>query len=482
MSRTFPTDDPTLTGAWEPWPMEGEVLDAPVLGEIPRDLHGTLYRNGPNPQFAPRDSYHFFFGDGMIHAFHLEDGRCHYRNRWVRTPKFVAEREAGEVLFGNFFAGEANDPRVLGIPNGPANTNIVWHGNRLLALVEGGLPPVELDPDTLETRGVFDYDGALRRPIAPELAKAMGIETADGKTPGIFTAHPKLDPETGEMLGFGYNAVPPYLIYYAISADGKKVRNVEIDTPFPSMIHDFITTPDHVIFPVFPATLRPERMARGESVLGWEPDLGTHVGVMPRDGGKDDVVWLRTDSCYAFHPVNAHSEGRRLTAELAQYPKLPIPTGPEDRNFEVGASLVRWSLDLDAGTIKQEALDDRNIEFPRLDERFAGLDYRYGYAGGEGHGAVDGFGSVLRYDMRDGGCEAHELADGASTGEPIFVPRSADAPEGQGYLLSVVYRPQERRSDLLILDAENVGSEPLATVRMPHRVPAGFHGNWRPGA
>jgi carotenoid cleavage dioxygenase len=432
-----------LSGLWEPWPMEGEIRDLPVVGEIPRDLHGTLYRNGPNPQFAPRGDYHFFAGDGMVHAFQIENGKCHYRNRWVRTPKFELEREAGEALFAAFSSGEPSDPRTHGVPMGPSNTNIVWHAGRLLALVEGGLAPVELDPETLDTIGVWNFEGALRQPIDPGVAEALGIDAPDGTVDGSFTAHPKIDPQTGEMLAFGYDALPPYLVYRVVNADGKLVRNEEITLPFPSMVHDFITTPEHVIFPIFPATLRIERADRGESVLGWEPELGTHVGVMPRDGGNDDVVWLQTDACFAFHPMNAHSDGRRVVAEMAQYDRVPVGGAGEDVEF-VPAHLVRWTLDLDAGTLKQEPLDDRTLEFPRLDERRTGLPYRYGYAAGEGRTPSTlpllGTNALLRYEVASGACESHELGASDAAGEPIFVPRSESAAEGEGVLLSVAGR------------------------------------------
>ncbi len=478
MSKPFAKTNPMLSGPWEPWPMEGEIGDCAVAGEIPRDLAGALYRNGPNPQFAPTGSYHFFFGDGMIHAFDFEDGHCRYRNGFVRTPRFEAERAAGMPLFGNFFEGEAPDARAAGVPNGPANTNIVWHAGRLLALVEGGLPPVELDPDTLETRGVFDFGGKLRRPVSPGFAKLLGIDPAKGAD-GIFTAHPKLDPESCEMLAFGYSAVPPFLMYIVIGADGKLRRHDPIDTPYPSMVHDFITTREHVLFPIFPATLRPERMARGESVLGWEPDLGTRIGVMPRSGGNADVQWFETDPCYVFHPLNGHTEGRRIIAEVAQYPRLPLPLPGEGPDLVSNASLVRWTLDLDAGTVKQEPLDDRVVEFPRFDERRTGLDYRYGFVGSGAQGAIHGFNQLVRYDLHTGATTVHELGLRDAVGEPVFVPRTPTAPEGQGYLLALAYRGEENRSDLLILDAENLDREPLAVVKLPHRVPAGFHGNWR---
>lgn len=484
MSRLFP-DHPMLNGYWKPWLMEGEAQNLPVSGEVPRELHGTLFRNGPNPQFAPRGDYHFFSGDGMIHAFSFEDGVCDYKNRWVRTPRFLADRDAGEALFGSFMTGEESDPRAEGVLGGPSNTNIVWQGGRLLSLVEGGLAPVELDPETLETRGVWNFRGGMQQPIDPEVAKALGLDAPDGMVDGTFTAHPKIDPETGEMLAFGYSALPPYLVYRVVSADGKLLRNEEITVPYPSMMHDFVTTREHVLFPVFPATLRVERAAKGESVLGWEPEEGTHVGVMPRNGGNKDVVWFQTDPCFVFHPMNAHSDGDRIIAEMAQYPRVPIIGNREGERMPA-AHLVRWTLDLASGTLKQEPLDDQMIEFPRLDERFSGLAYRYGYAAGEASEPalerVLGTNALVRYDVTSGARDTHELSPRDVTGEPIFVPRSEKAAEGEGFLLSVVYRGDEDRSDVLILDAENLEAEPLATVHLPHRVPGGFHGNWKPGS
>jgi carotenoid cleavage dioxygenase-like enzyme len=462
MSQPMPKH-PFLSGVWEPWPMEGEVINLPVTGEVPRELVGALYRNGPNPQFAPRGGYHPFSGDGMIHGFFVQDGRVDYRNRWVRTPRFDAERGAGEAIFSSFMGTSGPpDPRTEGVPGGPANTNVVWHGDKLLALVEGGLPPVELDPRTLATRCTMTYDGALRD--------------------GTFTAHPKIDPETGQMLGFRYGVVPPYVVYYEISKDGKVTREVPIETPFPAMVHDFITTREHVIFPIFPATLRLERAARGESVLGWEPELGSRIGVMPRNGDSGDVTWLETDPCFVFHPMNAYTEGRVIVADVARYPRLPIPAA--GLKMEIGgtdAVLHRWTLDLDARKITDEPRDDRPCEFPRLDERRAGLPYRYGFVGSVG-GLGGGFTSVIRYDVQSGRSVAHDFGATSAVSEPIFVPRSADAPEGQGWVLTVVYRYETGRSDLAILDAENLDRPPVALAHLPHRVPSGFHGNWRSGA
>jgi len=459
--------------------MEGGVHDLVVEGELPRELHGSLYRNGPNPQYAPRAAYHPFLGDGMIHALHLGDGRARYANRWVRTPRFGLERRHGESLFGGF-AGP-HDERAHGTPGGQANTNVVWHAGRLLALVEQGLPPVELDPETLATRGIVDFEGRLTGPMPDEVGLATGLRVGPERGWLPFTAHPKIDPETGEMLAFGYSVFAPELQYYVVSPEGGLVRKERIELPFASMVHDFVTTRDHVVFPIFPATMSLERAQESGDLLGWEPELGTRVGVMPRDGDSDDVVWLHTDPCYVFHPLNARSEGRHVVCEMARYPRLPIPAAgnPVRTLADVHATLVRWTLDLGSGTVKEEPLDDLPMEFPRIDERFAGLPYRVGFAAG-GHDIVEGFRQVLRYDVTTGQRRAHDFGAGASVSEPVFVPRSQGAPEGDGFVLAWVYHRAERRSDLAVLDAGSPESPPLATVKLPHRVPSGFHGNWRP--
>lgn len=460
MSRPFP-NDPFLSGNYAPWPMEGEMHDLIVEGEIPRELNGTLYRNGPNPQFAPRGKYHWFDGDGMIHAFTLANGKAHYHNRWVRTRKFQREREVGTALFGGLADFMHNDPRAEGIFPNAANTNILWHGGKLLALWEAG-PPHVLDPHTLETIGPYDFAGKLLGPM---------------------TAHPKVDPETGELLFFGYSPFPPYLRYYVASADGRISYSEEIDVPFPTMMHDFVVTRDYVIFLVCPATFRFENFASGNPIR-WEPELGTKIGLMPRAGGNAALRWFETDPCYVFHPMNAYEEQGRVIADVCRFPRLPLFDGAESEEWqESGARLTRWTLDLAGGSVKETRLDEHPAEFPRLDERFAGLAYRYGYAGGREPGAGTGgvFNAIVRYDWNTGQRRAHTLGPTGFTSEPLFVPRTSTSPEGEGFLLAVVYRQEAPRSDLLILDAENIEAQPLATLKLPHRVPYGFHGNWGQG-
>jgi carotenoid cleavage dioxygenase len=477
MARPFPTGNSFLEGGIEPWPMEGEIADVIVEGEIPAALRGTYYRNGANPQYAQLPSYHIFDGDGMIHAFRFEDGRCAYKNRWVRTDRFLAERKAGERIFRGLMGQQPPDPRAFGVSGNTANTHILSHAGHLLALWEGG-PPYALEPDSLETIGVHDFGGRLLRDVDPAMAAAMG--RSNGKAYGSVTAHPKIDPETGEMLFFGYSLIPPFIRYGEVDPSGELTRWIEIDSPHGSMLHDFIVTAEHVVFPVFPNTFSPENLAKTGSPLAWEPERGTHFGVMPRGGDNDDIVWVRADACNVFHFMNAHSEGPRVVVEACRFDALPLfgETPPLP-------TLVRWTIDPEAGSVKQEELDEHPIDFPRIDDRYAGLPYRHGW----GAGAVDtktrvldgpAFNVISHMDHERGTRRNQVLPDGDVFGEPVFVPRSPDADEGEGFVLALAWRGAENRSDLMVLDAQNIDGEPLATVRLPHRVPLGFHGSWRP--
>ncbi|MDU6834261.1 MAG: carotenoid oxygenase family protein, partial [Bradyrhizobium sp.] len=250
-----------------PIPFECDAPFLEISGELPRELNGTLYRNGPNPQFSSPGA-HWFVGDGMLHAFHLENGRASYRNRWVRTPKFEAERRAGRALFGGFGRKLPDAPADV-TDGGVANTNIIAHAGRLLALEEAHLP-TEIEPGTLATSGYHDFGGRLR---------------------GAFTAHPKTDPVSGELLFFGYNAagpLTPALTYGTVDASGRLTRLNRFDAPYASMVHDFVVTADHVLFPILPLTGSLERAMSGRPPYAWEPDKGAYVGVMKRGGAVKD--------------------------------------------------------------------------------------------------------------------------------------------------------------------------------------------------
>ena len=462
MDGSHASTNPYLSGNFAPVRSEDDfVLE--VVGEMPAGLNGAFYRNGPNPQFEPRDAHHHWFaGDGMIHGVFLDGGKASYRNRYVRTPKYLTEHAAGRSLFGSFGNPMTSDPSVIGKDGGVGNTNIVWHGGQLLALEEGHAP-FEMDPLTLESRG---YREEYR---------------------GKVTAHPKMDPETGEMVWFAYAVgEQPFsdIVSYGVTdAAGRVTRRDDFQAPYSSMVHDFLVTRGHVLFPILPLTGSLQRAMTGGPAFAWEPDKGSHVGVMARGADVSTMRWFTTDALYVFHPMNAWEEGSKIFADVMEYPTAPLfpnVDGGRGRNSE--ARLVRWTFDLaDASnTIKRTPLDDMPGEFPRFDERRAGLSYRHGWfaASTDAPGALR-FNALAHLDLLTGKRAVLEFAAGDGVGEPIFVPRSEDAAEGDGWLVALVYRAAENRSDFIVLDALDIEAGPVATAKLPRRAPFGFHGNWR---
>jgi carotenoid cleavage dioxygenase len=467
MTKPLP-ESPFLSGNFAPWPMEGEVRDLEVEGEIPEALRGTYYRNGSNPQFPPGPNYHWFNGDGMIHAIRFDDDRCSYRNRWVRTARFELERELGGSLFGGF--GAESDPRTEGVSGNASNTHVMSHAGKLLSLWEAG-PPYEIDPETLETIGIHDYDGAFVR------------ERFGRSAPDIMTAHPKVMGATGEWVAFGYSPMDPHLVYHEIDANGKLTRSDEIQAPFACMMHDFIASSEHVIFPHFPGVFDFESVAQGGSPITWKPELGTQIGVLARGASVDDVMWIGHDPCFSFHTVNAWTEGSKLVADLWKFPQLVLFETEQPNTTP--PTLYRWTIDLESGSLREEQLDDAPAEFGRIDPRRMGERHRHvfslGSIGIDGmSGAPEGFNSLFHYDLDTGSRKAHTLSGGDCFGEPVYIPASAEAKEGEGFVIALAYRRAEDRSEMLVLDAENLEAKPLAVIRLPHRIPFGFHGDWRP--
>lgn len=460
------TDEPAVLNNLAPIPMECDAPFLKIEGELPPELNGTLYRNGPNPQFdAP--GAHWFVGDGMLHAFHIENGRASYRNRWVRTPKWLAEHDAGRAIFAGFGGRRLpGAPQTTCTDSGVANTNIVFHGGKLLALEEGHLP-TEIEPGTLDTRGYCDYD------------KRIG---------GPFTAHPKVDPLTGEMMFFGYNAKGPFssaLSYGVVDASGVVTRFDRFEAPYASMVHDFIVTANHVLFPVLPLTGSMDRAIQGRPAYAWEPDKGACVGVLPRGGKTDDIRWFRGEACYVFHVLNAWDDGNRIIADVMQYEEPPLFPHPDGRPTDPAKSrarLCRWTFDLSGNTdqFTRSYLDDVSGEFPRIDDRRAGLATGHGWyaCANPDLPASLGLHGIVHVDGNGARKGHYLLPKGDTISEPVFVARSNDSAEGDGWLLAAVWRARENRSDLAVFNATDVAGGPVALVKLGHRVPDGFHGNW----
>lgn len=454
------TISPFLSGNFAPVRSEDD-FKLKVTGQWPKELTGSLYRTGPNPQFEPDSDYHWFLGDGMVHAFHVENGEVSYTNRYVRTPKWKLENEAGRRLFNAWGDPRRTDPLAQGKDGGVANTNILWHGGRLLALEEGHAA-TQMDPHTLETHGYVELGGKV-------------------------TAHPKIDPETGEMVFFGYMDNPmPFsnkVSYGVADASGKLTRRDMFEAPYCSMIHDFMVTRSHVLFPVLPLTGDMGRAMSGAPAFAWEPDKGAYVGVMRRDAGVDTIRWFNTEANYVFHVMNAWEEGDKIFADVMQYDCAPLfPKTDGSRGDKAEAVLTRWTFDLAGASdqIKRERIDDLPGEFPRFDERRSGLSYRHGWfaaiGGRAGANRADGLAHV---DLATGKRVTHDLPTGDAISEPVFVPRSAEAEEGDGWIVAVAYRGQNDRSEMVVFEAQDIAAGPIAKAEVPRRVPFGFHGNWR---
>ena len=466
MTAPFP-NDPFLQGYFAPMGVECDAPDLVVEGELPADLAGTYYRNGPDPLHPPRegDVYHWFDGDGMIHCFHIEDGRISWRNRWVKSEKYKVERQAGESLFGVFGNPLTGDPSVAGVEYNTANTHIVQHHGKMLALMEGALP-TEIEHRTLDTKGTVNFDGAIAGPV---------------------TAHPKFDPVSGDMVFFGYSAKGPgsnAIRYNVCDKNGNLTKNVFLEAPYSAMVHDFFVTQTHVIFPIFPVTTSIERAMTGGPMLAWEPDKGSHFGVLPRDGEAEDVRWFNMDARFMFHMMNSWTDGTKLHVDVTganatQFaPKLDGSMA--DSSDGVSPTFRRWTMDLADNTdgVAEELHDDMLCEFPRTNDGYMTVGYRHGWAVGTSGDTFTSFDELIHYDTETGARKTWALGAGHMGGEAVFAPRVGATEEADGYLLMLAYDTPQNLSELLVFRALEVENGPIARAKLPLRIPAGFHGSF----
>lgn len=432
-----------------------------VIGAIPPELDGVFVRNGPNPQFAPRGTYHWFAGDGMLHAVELRDGRARYRNRYVRTEGYEREKSAGRALW----RGDLGVPDFDN-PEGPTrgntgNTALAFHHGKLLALWEAG-PPHEIALPSLETRGLHTFDGALH---------------------GAFTAHPKRDPRTGELLFFGYNLVaPPFVSYGEIQANGALSFVRELDGAGPTMIHDFVITERYAVIAAFPFPFELERAMRGEDPFVFHPEAPTRWIVIERGSPAAPVRVIESPACYAYHFANAYEEGDSIVVEGCRMPRASVDFDSEIGGDNAGV-LYEWTLDLRAGLARERALDDQPSEFPRIHEGRVGQRARYVYAARVARerqlASEEQFATGwVRFDRARATKAEHAHGEGVFGGEGVFVPRPGAVDEGDGWLLGFVHDASRGESALHIVDCARFDQEPVARVRIGRRVPYGFHGLW----
>jgi len=437
--------NPYLEGNFAP--VEGEITstELTVEGEIPAELSGRLLRIGPNPVAADPASYHWFLGNGMAHGLRLRDGKAEwYRARYVRDDEVTA----------HFHWPEVGGPKAaLAIGQGVANTNIIGHAGKTLAIVEAGNLPVELDYE-LETIGRSNFNGGLS---------------------GGFSAHPHLDADTGELHTAVYSPMWQHIQYVRVGPNGEVTKTVDVPTPGSPMVHDCMFTENYFILLDLPVTLNATALGSLPFPYTWNPDYGARVGLLPKDGEAADVSWHEVELCYVFHPMNAYEDEQgRVVMDVIRHPRM-FATDHHGPN-EGRTRLARWTIDPTATKVQETCLDDYPQEFPRLDERRAGKSYRYGYSAAVGQGLVTG--AIRKHDLAEGRVSVQDQGAHRHFFEPVFVPRHAAAEEDDGWIMAYVYDEKKDSSDVVILNAQDFEGEPVATIALPRRVPYGFHGNW----
>lgn len=462
------TDNKFLGGPFAPWAEESEAFDLEVVGQIPADLNGALFRVSSNPRFQPRnlDRYHWWEGDGMVCAVYLREGRAAYRTRWAQTDSMKIEVEAGEAIYSGFVNGGTPGrlPGHAPPAKNVANTNVGIFDDHLLVYYEGGLPH-RMHPETLETYGTHDFHG--------------GVDV-------LCTAHYKIDPATRDMLFFA--ATGPVITWYRADArTGRIIDSHVFEIGVPVLMHDFAVSANHAVFFVTPALFRLDLVARGLPGVVWDeaavPD-GVHIVLLDRRTHR--VSWHAVGGQFAnTHFANAFEigdelvvEGHRITRLGNPASRLGAPVGSHE--WFPPALPYRWRVDLRTGRASEEQVSGLAGEFPKINDAYLGRQHRYGYfvttRGLADDTMTDG---LARHDrVRD----VTTLVDGpdalTSPGEPVFVAREDAREEDDGYLLSIWWNRATHLSELLIHDAGDLRRTPLARVELPSRVPFGFHGSW----
>ena len=477
---TFP-QSPSYTGFNTPSRIEADIADLAHEGTIPPELNGAFYRVQPDPQFPPRLGDDISFnGDGMISRFHIHGGKCDFRQRWARTDKWKLENAAQRGLFGAYRNPLTDDDSVAGEIRGTANTNAFVFGGKLWALKEDS-PALVMDPASMETAGYEKFGGKMT-----------------GQT---FTAHPKIDPATGNMVAIGYAAsglCSDDVTYSEISPEGELLREVWFKAPYYCMMHDFAITQDYLVIHIVPSIGSWERLEAGLPHFGFDTTLPVYLGVIPRREGvtQADIRWFERGNCFASHVMNAWQEGSKihfLTPEAKNnfFPFFPDVHGAPFKPQESVTFLTDWTVDMASNGTEFSAitrLSETAAEFPRIDDRYTGRKNRWGWMlemdfkrpvdlpGGSAGGAP--MNCLLLKDLETG-AEQHWWAGPVSTlQEPCFVPRGKDAAEGDGWIVQVCNRMAEHRSDLLVFDALEIEKGPIATIAVPIRLRFGLHGNW----
>ena len=446
---------------------EVDLFDCEVEGKLPADLDGVFYRVGPDPQYPKPEKYAgdiMFDGEGHVSMFRIKDGHVDYRTRYAKTQRWKAQHEARRSLFGMYRNPTTDDPSVKGLSRGTANTQLFVHHKKLLVFKEDS-PPVYMDPWTLETRDdYYTFGGKL-----------------DSQT---HTAHPKIDPLTGEYFGFGYEAnglLSKDIFVFSADKGGNVNWSTKVRAPYAGMMHDFTVTQKHVILYLTNMVADENRIKAGGVHFSYDSTAPCYLGVMRRGGDGKDLKWFTGPNLFCTHVMGAWSDGDKVTidwdgGEGNQFPFFPSLHEPFDPVKGTGY-LRRFTVDLSSRSNDRFQSETIYPEvtgvLSRQDDRFHTLPYRYGY--------LNGFGPKGGWWIIDHQEKKTQLASvpDYSLSEMTFVPRRHDAPEGDGYLVGIGSSQKESgRSDLILFDTQHIGEGPVARVKMPFKVVGQVHGFW----
>ncbi|KAJ5998977.1 hypothetical protein N7451_006787 [Penicillium sp. IBT 35674x] len=470
-----------------PCRLEGDIFDLEVDGTIPPEINGTFFRIQPDHRFPPlfEEDIHFS-GDGNVTAIRIQNGHADFKQRYTKTDRFIAETAARKSLFGKYRNPYTDSDAVKGVIRTVANTNITFWCGMLLATKEDG-PPYAMDPATLETIGRYDFEGQVQSPT--------------------FTAHPKFDPETGEMICFGYEAGGDGndgscdIVVYTIDADGKKTEEAWYKSPFCGMIHDCGISKHHVVLPLTPLKCSVDRLKRGGNHWAWDPEESQWYGIVPRRGGKpEDIKWFRAGNAFHGHVAGCYENEQGhivfdLTVADGNVFFFFPPENQQSSNLGARNRLEsvthRWVFDpkQESGSwVKPEILWNTSGEFSRIDDRFVTKKYNHfwqakidptrEYDAAKCGSPAGGLFNCLGHYRWDNHSEDVLWAGPRATfQEPTFIPRKGGK-EGEGWIIVLVNRLDVLRNDVEIIDAGNLAGGPLATIHLPFKLRLGLHGNF----
>lgn len=473
MTAPFP-DTPDFSGHNAPSRIECDLFDLEIEGTLPAEISGTWFRSVPDPQFPPMLGHDTFLsGDGMVSAFTFDNGHVDFKMRYVQTERWKNERAARRGLYGLYRNPFTDDPSVRGKGRGAANTTPVFHGGKLIATKEDSRG-WEVNPRTLETIGECDYGGRLRSQT--------------------MTAHPRIDPETGELYFFGYEAsglASCDVAYCVANRDGELVREDWLRVPYCALMHDFAVTEEHAVFPCFPITADIARLRAGGPHWGWDPTLETMIGIMPRAGRVEEIRWFRGPACSVFHILNAFTEGSKLHMDLSvsnvpAFQFIRDATKMDVPQYAIQGEIARWTFDLSR---KGDEFERQTLapagDLPRVaakdNTRTYDIAYYQRFDPSIGPPILSGpvhvgFNAITRLEVGSGRMTHWNANPQWTVQEPVHIP--SRQPKHEGYLAFVVDRHELNLAEVFVVEAAHLDRGPIARIKVPMRLRSAVHGTW----